>query len=241
MSRVNKPAYTRASRNFRIPIEQISDSTDFVKFDSRWLLGPKAGLFPHQILSSSEQIHQSQMKGGGFDGSKMGIGKTHPWLVQVVVKYWIQRLRFQIAVDEKKGKSTRHLIYDGHPKDAICPSRKSLPINCPCEPKSWTRNYEIPPGCFIMLALPHTIREWVKAVKDLFEGAQLLDDPEFPFRIAIEHADTTNELRRTLRERSGHKTRKGEVLPNHLAPLTREEMVLMARLPDWSKGDKENA
>ncbi|KAF2178733.1 hypothetical protein K469DRAFT_802581 [Zopfia rhizophila CBS 207.26] len=149
-------------------------------------------------------------------------------LIQEPPKHWIQRLRFQIPVDEKKRKSTQHLIYDGHPKDAVCPSRKPIPIDCPCETKSWTRNYEIPLGCFIMLALPYTIREWVKAVKDLFEDAQLLDDPEFsdfrPFQVVIEYVDTTNELRRTARERSDHKTRKGEVLPNHLTPLTGEEM-----------------
>ncbi|KAH6511584.1 hypothetical protein HBI81_243240 [Parastagonospora nodorum] len=204
-ARMTHQSFDEAADRFYLDATELKTSTKEVYFPKTWLLAEGAFLRPHQWQSLSEQIKQNNVTGGGYDGSGMGVGKTHPNGAQGLVFHWIQIMRTRVETYRQDVQSKDALgespdqplhlrgdeaLINGRPQ--TCPSQHTLPMQCPCHSQSWTNAnmYNMPSGCTLITVLPNTGGEWCKAILDLFFDAPILELPTMPARIAIEHVET---------------------------------------------------
>jgi hypothetical protein len=195
-------SFQRAADMFLLPYRTLITSHDIIPFSPRWGLAEGAGLMPHQWQGLAEEMVQNETWGGGGDGSGPGVGKSHPNVIQAVVRYWIARL--QAMVDNSRARNDAKHLKESH--SGPCPSQTEWPLPCPCSIDNWTYGYiaepgetgKMPTGCSVVSIVPNTGGDWCKVVLDLFYRAPLLTWKLIPFRVAIEHEETFKIMKTML-------------------------------------------
>ncbi|KAH5051362.1 hypothetical protein HBI81_257110 [Parastagonospora nodorum] len=179
MANFTKNQYNEARAFFNLPpVKKMKAGQVKIKWITKLL-------WPHQIMFLYQGTKKLIRNGSLFEADEQGLGKTLQtvgliWLDKLMVymdesiQYWRQSGSNPDSDEKKSVHLHEHLQADA-PKGSKCPSAKHWPIQCRCQPDSFTTT--IPVSRRPSIVYPHVIRTipaWAKEVDEF-------SDAECPF------------------------------------------------------------
>ncbi|KAH4606494.1 hypothetical protein HBH82_108060 [Parastagonospora nodorum] len=179
MANFTKNQYNEARAFFNLPpVKKMKAEQVKIKWITKLL-------WPHQIMFLCQGTRKLIQNGSLFEADEQGLGKTLQtvgliWLNKLMVymdesiQYWRQSGSNPDSDEKKFVRLHEHLQADA-PKGSKCPSAKHWPIQCRCQPDSFTAT--IPVSRRPSIVYPHVIRTipaWAKEVDEF-------SDAECPF------------------------------------------------------------